>query len=152
AHEIQKRFQTREVFLEVGRQLKQEGRPPAFQLCDHPQKTLRLAADLLQSPAVRNRLRCLESESEIVRYLLRPGPEDARFRHAVERAVDLDRGKMPGVVAQHFVWAQAFGIELPFPFLVTVAARSHEELHQVLDSGVCVSAKPWRSRSISRGR
>src|SRR6185503_9521856 len=84
---------------------------------------------VLEPLVVRDPLRRLENEREVLRHFGGPALERRQVRHAIKRVVHLDRREMPGVVAKHVLRRQLLGIEVSLPFLVRPAARSRSDPH-----------------------
>src|SRR5215216_7824029 len=74
---------------------------------------------------MRNSLWRLQRQLESVRSGLAPAVDDLFRRRAIERVVDLDRGKALRVVRQHLCRGQRLRIEAAFPFGIVVAERAH---------------------------
>src|ERR1041385_5469518 len=74
-----------------------------------------------------------------------PVEQEVRARQPIERVVDLDGRKSPGVVAEHRVVPEIGRVERPFPLLEGEAARAGHQPHDAL-AFLC---RLWGSSSSS---
>src|SRR5436190_8917437 len=72
AQQAQEGFESRQILLEVRRQLKQQRPQFSFQNRRAPQEAPRFPAGILQSPAMRDGLRRLERKLKSARHLAGP--------------------------------------------------------------------------------
>jgi len=119
----------RKVFLEVGRQLEERRPEPRPEEIGGAHEVLQLLAALLETLEVRDLLRCLQDEGEILRHLLGPLEDEFFGRHAVEGVVDLNGLETARVERKEAGRLEVGGIERALPLLVRVAARPYSHFH-----------------------
>src|SRR5262245_60714127 len=79
---------------------------------------------------VRDPARRFQHELETVRNLPGPVQKELVSWHPIEGVIDLDGGKLFGVIGQHLRGGQVRWIEIAFPFLVGVATRAGAYFHR----------------------
>jgi hypothetical protein len=128
--QLQERLQSRQVLLEIRRQLEQQRPQTLAQLPGHGEELRHGLIGVPQPKPMRDLLRGFECESEFATHLLRPTLDVGQRGHAVERLVDLNGAKMLAVKGEHPIVGQLLRVELPLPRLVRVAAGACIQTHR----------------------
>src|SRR3970040_646433 len=128
-YELEKRVELLDADPRVRRQLHEHRTQARAECCDSTEKIAGFFAAILELLDVTQAARRLDGEAKTFRHLRSPAFEHARFRHAIERVVDLDARKPRAVEREHLVGRQLLRIERPFPLLERKDAGAPVEIH-----------------------
>src|SRR5690606_21645638 len=104
----------------------------------------------LEPGVMRDALARLDRERKGIRHLRRPLEQHVLRGQAVEGGVDLDRGKLAGVEAEHGVVLEIVGVERPLPLLERVPARAGKQPHDALRPFFCGLAGSSAAGAVAR--
>src|SRR5229473_7485456 len=116
-----------EIFLEIRRQLEQQGAELVAERACYPTKSVDELAAVLQTTVVGDTPRRFERDLVRLRCLSSPTCDQLFVRHPVKRVIDLDGRKPGGIVRQHLRRGQIRRIEAALPFGVVVTGGANPD-------------------------